>query len=197
MAITSGVLDTYDPDLREIGGGGVMPHDNPLETLENTCACTKSRHCFKYRFVIKEISVHVDKYLPRQSRNLTTIKQCATSSRELLFDVILQPFGWCFGDQTPLICLCHHALANVLWAFLSKYCWFGRYSDCCRVQIFGLVQTVFTRYFEGWFASACNGLLLKNSNIIVGAIHHLIRVQTLCCFSQLTNFGMIVATLSK
>ena len=34
MAITSGVLDTYDPDLREIGGGGVMPHDNPLETLE-------------------------------------------------------------------------------------------------------------------------------------------------------------------
>ena len=87
-----------------------MSHDNPLETLENTCACTKSRHCFKYWFVIKEISVHVDKYLPRQSRNLTTIKQCA--------DQLTRTVVWChpttLRDQTPLICLCHHALANVV-----------------------------------------------------------------------------------
>ena len=35
-----------------------------------------------------------------------------TSSRELLFDVILQPFE--IKLHYPLICLCHHALANVV-----------------------------------------------------------------------------------
>lgn len=53
-----------------------MPHDNPLGTLENTCACTKSRHCFKYWFVIKEISVHVDtKKIEKLDDNLTICDQ--------------------------------------------------------------------------------------------------------------------------